>query len=222
MTNYWTKEKIKDWIFSQRWYQSIHVIDDIITPGNFDTSLRFKLMSLGDLSGKSILDVGCNSGQICFQAKKLGASEVVGIDINQFRLSQAKTLADIMNLDVEFNEMDILDSIKLGQFDIVFCISVLTEITDLISSLSILKKITKETLFLELAIAPFHNSPVFISKNYKIRRMKGKCYLRKIKGDRWVLMPNMKFIKTLLNDKFKIKKLGKSSRYTLLKCEVVK
>ena len=222
MTNKWTKERIKEWVFSQDWYQSIHVIDDIITPGNFDAAWRLKLMNLGDLSGKSILDVGCNSGQICFQAKKLGASKVVGIDINKFRLSQAKKLADIMNLDVEINEMDILDSIKLGQFDIVFCVAVLTEIPDLISSLFVLKQITKDILFLELAIAPFHNSPLFISENYKIRRLKGKCYLRKIKGDRWNLMPNMQFIKTLLGDKFKIKKLGKSSRYTLLKCEVVK
>ncbi len=222
MSNNWTKEKIKDWIFSQDWYQSIQVKEDIITSGNFNAAWRFKLMNLGDLSGKSILDVGCNSGQICFETKKLGASKVIGIDINKFRLSQAKKLADIMNLDVKFNEMDILDSIKLGQFDIVFCIAVLTEIPDLISSLNVLKQISKDILFIELAIAPFHNSPLFISENFKIRRLRGKCYLRKIKGNRWVLMPNLQFIKTLLGDKFIIKKLGKSSRYTLLKCEVRK
>ena len=222
MSPRWTKEEIREWIFSQDWYQSIPVKDDIVTPGNFDSTWRFKLMNLGDLSGKSVLDVGCNSGQICFHVKKLGASKVVGIDINQLRLSQAKKLADIMNIDVEFKELDILGCIKLGQFDIVFCIAVLTEIPDIISSLLVLKQLTKEILFLELSIAPFQNNPLFISENHKLRRSKGKCYLRKIKGNRWNLMPNIQFIKSLIGDKFNISKLGKSARYTLLKCVVKK
>lgn len=222
MSPEWTKEGIRKWVFSQDWYQSIHVIEDIVTPGNFDATRRFKLMNLGDLSGKSVLDVGCNSGQICFQVKKLGALKVIGIDINRYRLSQAKKLADIMNLDIEFKEMEILESIKLGQFDIVFCIAVLTETSDIISSLIVLKQITKEILFLELSIAPFQNNPLFISENFKLRRSNGKCYLRKIKGDRWNLIPNMQFIKSLIGDKFKISKLGRSARYTLLKCDVKK
>ncbi|GAH69939.1 unnamed protein product, partial [marine sediment metagenome] len=91
---------------------------------------------------------------------------------------------------------------------------------ELISSLLALKKVTKKTLFLEMAISPFPNILWTISKNFKLRRITGRCYLRKIRGDRWSLMPNMQFIKALLGDKFNIIVLGKSSRYILLRCDV--
>jgi len=220
MTTKWTKEKIKEWAFSQKWYQSIHIIDDIVTSGNFDTALRLKLLDLGDLSGKSVLDVGCNSGLHCFEAKKHGALEVTGIDIREDRLYQARILSEIKDLKIDFKKLDILKICELGQFDIVFCFSVVTEVPDLISSLLSLKKVTKETLFLEMAISPFPNIPWTITKNFKLRRITGKCYLRKIRGHRWSLMPNMQFIKTLLGEKFKIIVLGKSSRYTMLRCDV--
>ena len=222
MINNWTKEKIREWVFSQDWYQTIHIIDDIITPGNFVSDRRIQLMNLGDLSGKAVLDVGCNSGQLCFEAKKRGASRVVGIDIFDKRLEQAKIIAQIKNMDIVFKKMDILESINLEQFDFVFCISVLTEIPNLISSLLTLKKITKEILFLELIIAPLRNLPRTISKAKKVRKIEGRCYLRKVKGGRWSLLPNIQFIKSLIGDKFSIKNMGKSSRYYLLKCEVRK
>ncbi len=222
MINNWTKEKIREWVFSQNWYQTIHILDDIITPGNFVSDRRIQLMNLGDLSGKTVLDVGCNSGQLCFEAKKRGASRVVGIDIFEKRLEQAKTIAQIKNMDIVFKKMDILESINLEQFDFVFCISVLTEIPNLISSLLTLKKITKEILFLELIIAPLRNLPRTISKAKKVRKIEGRCYLRKVKGGRWSLLPNIQFIKSLIGDKFSIKNMGKSSRYYLLRCEVRK
>ncbi len=220
MATKWTREKIKQWICSQYWYQTIHVIDDIVTSGIFNASLRLKLLHLGDLGGKSVLDVGCNSGLHCFEAKKHGALKVTGIDIREDRLYQARILAEIKDLNIDFKKLDILKICELGQFDIVFCFSVVTEVPDLISSLLELKKVTKETLFLEMAISPFPNIPWTISKNFKLRRITGRCYLRKIRGHRWSLMANMQFIKALLGDKFNIIVLGKSSRYTMLKCDV--
>ncbi|MFX1328194.1 MAG: class I SAM-dependent methyltransferase [Promethearchaeota archaeon] len=222
VTDKWSKKKIKEWVFAQDWYQTIKITDDIVTPGAVDASWRFKMMNLGDLTGKTVLDVGCNSGQICIETKRLGASRVVGIDIYKKRLSQAITLAEILNLDIEFKEIGILESESLGQFDIVFCIAVLTEVPDLISSLLILKNITKEILYLELSISPISSIPLTMTEDLKIRRTNGRCYLREIRGNRWSLVPDMRFLETLLGDKFKIQKLGKSSRYTLLRCDVKK
>ena len=31
MTTKWTRERINEWINSQKWYQTIHVVDDIVT-----------------------------------------------------------------------------------------------------------------------------------------------------------------------------------------------
>ncbi len=218
----WSKEKIREWIFSQKWYQTIKITDDLVTPGHVDASLRFELMNLRNLTGKSVLDIGCNSGQICFMAKKLGAFKVVGIDINKMRLAQAKTIAEILNVDIDFKEIGIAEVKELGQFDVVFCIAVITEVPDLISSLLTLKLITNEILFLELALSPIPSIPFGFTEEFKIRQTYGRSYLRKIRGDKWNLVPDIRFVKKLLGDKFRISKLGKSSRYTLLRCEVQK
>ena len=125
----WTTEKICAWIESQEgpnyWYQTIAVRDDIVTPGTVDSRIRLQHLGLpDDLSGKSVLDIGCNSGMIALECKKRGATRVVGIDLQRNRLEQAHTLAEIMDLDIELREMSLFDAAELGQFDLVFCIAV--------------------------------------------------------------------------------------------------
>jgi tetratricopeptide (TPR) repeat protein len=43
-----------------------------------------------DLSGKSVLDIGCNAGYFSLQMKRRGASRVLGIDIMPYVLAQAR------------------------------------------------------------------------------------------------------------------------------------
>lgn len=216
----WSNEQIENWVNSQSWYQTIRVNADIVTPGNFDVSRRLALLNLGDISGKNVLDIGCNSGLHSFEAKKHNAENVVGIDLADKRLEQARILAAIMRLDVEFQKTSLLQADQLGSFDMVFCFSVVTEVTDIIQSLLKLKEITKETLFLELATASSFNLPFIITRDCRIRFPKGKCFIRRLADGSWGFIPNMRFIKTLLGDRFHIKSLGRSSRHTLLRCDV--
>lgn len=72
---------------------------------------------LPDLRGKSVLCIGCGSGEECDYIKKLGADRVVGIDISKGLIEQAKyTFAD-----VEFQVMDMerLDFASEG-FDFIY------------------------------------------------------------------------------------------------------
>ena len=215
----WSNEQVENWVKSQSWYQTIRVNADIVTPGNFDVSRRLALLDFGNLSGKSVLDIGCNSGLHSFEAKRHNAEKVVGIDIAEKRLEQANILAAIMQLDVDFHNMSFLQADQLGSFDTVFCFSVVTEVTDIIQSLQKLKELTNETLFLELATASSFNLPVTITRDCRIHFPKGKCFMRRLANNEWGLVPNMRFIKTLLGDTFRIKSLGRSSRHTLLRCD---
>lgn len=189
-----------------------------------------------ELTGFSVLDVGCNSGSLCFEAKKRGASKVVGIDVMDVRLYQARTIAGILDLEIDFNNKDLFSASDLGQFDIVFCIAVLTEVTDLIKGLEILKGLTKGVLYLEIALT----NPIserFASRINKILgiisrffpqlehlgRLKenlGIARLKRInsrtkKG--WSLVPSRNFIGSIFADSFDVLNLGQSQRYTLLK-----
>jgi SAM-dependent methyltransferase len=241
----WTFEEVKAWIAAQSgvnfWYQTIPVRGGIVTPGKIDSLRRMRLLELpGDLSGKSVLDLGCNSGMLCFECKKRHADRVVGVDIQPNRLKQARILAEIMGLDIEFREMSLFDAAELGQFDVVFCIAVLTEVSDLLGGLEALKKVTRETLYLELAtVETFPRNKYFfgimnrlLELNLSIvlsrlipfwpRRfpLKGTAKLRRIKSNSttgWSLVPDRVLLNAVMADQFEISDLGMSARYNLFK-----
>jgi tRNA (mo5U34)-methyltransferase len=59
-----------------------------------------------DLTGKAVLDVGCNAGFYSFVAKIRGARSVLGIDSAPHYVQQALLLKEILGLDVEFRHYD--------------------------------------------------------------------------------------------------------------------
>src|SRR5215211_7099064 len=50
-----------------------------------------------DLSGKSVLDIGCNGGFYSIQMKRRGAERVVAIDTDEKYLDQARFAAKVSN-----------------------------------------------------------------------------------------------------------------------------
>src|SRR5690606_2032184 len=50
-----------------------------------------------DLTGKTVLDIGCNAGFYSIQMKRRGAARVLGIDFDDKYLAQARFAADLAN-----------------------------------------------------------------------------------------------------------------------------
>lgn len=67
-------------------------------------------------AGVSVLDYGCGSGILAIAAYKLGASEVLGVDIDLQAISAAKNNAERNEVSARF--VDSAEEIR-GQFDIV-------------------------------------------------------------------------------------------------------
>jgi tRNA (mo5U34)-methyltransferase len=79
-----------------------------------------------DLRGKSVLDIGCNGGFFSLEMKRRGADRVIGLDLDDRYLEQARFAAEVAGLDIEFRHMSVYDVAALGErFDIVFFIGVL-------------------------------------------------------------------------------------------------
>ena len=79
-----------------------------------------------DLTGKTVLDIGCNGGFYSMEMKRRGAARVVGIDFDADYLAQARFAASVEGLEIEFREMSVYDVAQLGErFDVVFFIGVL-------------------------------------------------------------------------------------------------
>lgn len=72
------------------------------------------------LDGASVLDIGCNAGFYSIEMKRRGARHVLGIDIDDRYLQQARFAAHTLGLDIEFRKCSVyeLESIP-GQFDYV-------------------------------------------------------------------------------------------------------
>jgi tRNA (mo5U34)-methyltransferase len=79
-----------------------------------------------DLTGKTVLDIGCNAGFYSMEMKRRGAARVVGIDSEDLYLEQARFAAGVNGLDIEFRKLSVYDVAQLGEkFDFVIFMGVL-------------------------------------------------------------------------------------------------
>lgn len=87
---------------------------------------RFSASIPEDLTGKSVLDVGCNAGFYSLQMKRRGADRVVGIDTDEQYLAQARFAAKVSNAEIEFRNLSVYRVADLReQFDLVLFMGVL-------------------------------------------------------------------------------------------------
>jgi tRNA (mo5U34)-methyltransferase len=87
---------------------------------------KFSSAIPADLTGKSVLDIGCNAGFYSLEMKRRGAERVLGVDALDEYLAQAHFAAEISGLDVEFRKLSVYDVGALREtFDIVIFMGVL-------------------------------------------------------------------------------------------------
>ncbi len=87
---------------------------------------RFANALPADLTGMSVLDIGCNGGFYSIEMKKRGAARVLGVDFDDDYLRQARFAAAVLDLDIEFRELSVYDVGALGErFDVVIFMGVL-------------------------------------------------------------------------------------------------
>lgn len=81
-----------------------------------------------DLTGQTVLDIGCNAGFYSFEFARRGARRVLGVDHDPRYLAQAAFARGVLDLDVEFRQLDVyhLDQLAAeGPFDWVLFMGVL-------------------------------------------------------------------------------------------------
>src|SRR5689334_6741381 len=79
-----------------------------------------------DLTGRTVLDIGCNGGFYALEMKRRGAERVVAVDADPDYLAQARFAAEVTGLEIEFRQLSVYDVAKLGErFDLVLFLGVL-------------------------------------------------------------------------------------------------
>jgi len=74
---------------------------------------------LGDVKGKSILDLACGDGYYTRKIKKYGASIVHGVDISEKMIDRARKIEKATPETIDYSVLDACQSKTLGRFDIV-------------------------------------------------------------------------------------------------------
>ena len=141
------------------WYHIIPIADGLTTPGQpaFVPSQQKVLRALRalDLRGKGVLDIGCRDGLYSFEAERLGASRVVGID-NDVSRGALELLIPVMRSSVRMHRMNVMELTReaFGSFDVVIFAGVLYHLRYPFWALRGIRDVLQEngTLVLETAV----------------------------------------------------------------------
>jgi tRNA (mo5U34)-methyltransferase len=105
-----------------------------------------------DMSGKTVLDIGCNAGFYSLRLHARGA-QVTGIDHDAHYLAQARFAAEVIGADIEYRQLDVYDVERLGrQFDYVLFMGVLYHLRYPLLALDRVAGLVRERLIFQTMI----------------------------------------------------------------------
>ncbi|MFS0848000.1 TIGR04290 family methyltransferase [Novosphingobium panipatense] len=95
-----------------------------------------------DLTGKTVLDIGCNAGFYSVEMKRRGAARVVGIDSDDRYLAQARLASEALGFKgIEFRNLSVYDVATLGErFDLVIFMGVLYHLRHPLLALDLIRE----------------------------------------------------------------------------------
>jgi tRNA (mo5U34)-methyltransferase len=129
----WTEQEIRQRIAALGdWFQNIDLRGVATAPHHFlgdYPSCKWHAFERAiplDLTGMTVLDIGCNAGFYSMVMKRRGAARVVGIDSDPAYLAQARFAAEVNGLEIEWRQLDVYRIAELQErFDLVLFMGVL-------------------------------------------------------------------------------------------------
>ena len=84
-------------------------LEQYTTPAPLAARLLFLAASHGDIDDRTVLDLGSGTGILACGAALLGASEVMGVEVDPGAIAVAQTNADRLGVAIEWVEEDVRD-----------------------------------------------------------------------------------------------------------------
>lgn len=104
-----------------------------------------------DLTGQTVLDIGCNAGFYSIEMKRRGADRVLGIDFDETYLAQARFAAEVAGTPIEFRKLSVYDVGSLNEtFDLVLFMGVLYHLRHPLLALDLVREhVSKDLLIFQ-------------------------------------------------------------------------
>lgn len=137
------------------WFHNININGVWTAPDHFlgdFPNVKWKEISKAfpeNLQGASVLDIGCNGGFYSIALKRLGAGKVLGVDVDERYLRQARFACETLGMDIEFKKCSVYDVDQIpGQFDYVLFLGVFYHLRYPLFALDkIIKKVGRKLFF---------------------------------------------------------------------------
>jgi len=132
-----------------------------------------------DLSGATVLDVGCNAGFYSIEMKKRRAERVLGIDVDDRYLMQARLAAEVLGFELELEKRSVYAADQIpGKFDYVLFMGVFYHLRYPLFALDkLIKKVGGRLIFQTMVRGcqqirtweedyPFSNTEIFEQRDF--------------------------------------------------------
>lgn len=143
-----------------------------------------------DLTGMTVLDIGCNGGFYSIEMKRRGAKRVLGIDHAPQYLDQARFAAEVLGLDIAFEQLSVYQAPKLNErFDLVLFMGVFYHLRYPLLALDLLRQhVVKDWLVFQSMLRgsravpeieedyPFSERAIFDRPGYPKMHFVENCY----------------------------------------------
>jgi tRNA (mo5U34)-methyltransferase len=120
-----------------------------------------------DLTGKSVLDIGCNGGFYSIEMKRRGAARVVAVDWDERYLAQARFAAEVTGAEIEFHRLSVYDVALLAErFDLVLFMGVFYHLRHPLLALDLLYEHVVGDLLVFQSMLRGSDEPVSLDRDY--------------------------------------------------------
>ena len=112
----------------------------------------------GSLSGKRVLDIGCNAGFWALLAAQAGCEYVLGIDGRQMHVDQSEFVFEVNEVEksrYDFITGDVFktDLAEFGTFDIVLCLGLMYHISKHMDLMEIIDSVNTDLLVIDTSLS---------------------------------------------------------------------
>lgn len=159
------ENQLQEEMKKHEFYHVIKLTENIFTPGYKEyeeiQEVPLKALRSLDVKNKKVLDIGCRDGLFSFEAEKLEAREVIGID-NNLSVGAVNLLIPYFQSKVKMYELNVMElkPETFGLFDIVILPGVLYHLRYPFWALKLIKDVLHEggQLIVETAVYRDNNS----------------------------------------------------------------
>ncbi|MFC1917414.1 class I SAM-dependent methyltransferase [Chloroflexota bacterium] len=131
-----------------KYYQDIELPSGLVIPGysrSHETWAR--LSQIIDFKDKTILDIGCCHGFICFKAEEAGAQEITGMELNDDAIAVVRQVAWLKKSKARFLQGNLATLKADRTYDIVLALNMLHHVKDIDQGLKNIFKTGHQVVF---------------------------------------------------------------------------